>query len=151
MKKPRIVVDTNVLVAASRNSEGPAFALMNRIRQGDLLLCCSPALFLEYEDVLKRKEQRAVSGWTLTDVDAVLAELASLIEPVAIHYHWRPQLRDAADEMVLEAAVNARVAALISYNQRDFQPAATQFNLPLFSPEQALRHFNLLRKSGATR
>jgi hypothetical protein len=35
-------------------------------------------------------------------IDAVLA----MVEPVETHFMWRPQLRDPADEMVLEAAVN---------------------------------------------
>jgi hypothetical protein len=35
-------------------------------------------------------------------IDAVLA----MVEPVETHFMWRPQLRDPAHEMVLEAAVN---------------------------------------------
>lgn len=110
-------------------------------------MCCSPALFLEYEDVLMRRDQRAASGWSVSDVDAVLSELASLIEPVNIHYLWRPQLRDPADEMVLEAAVNAAVDALVSYNLRDFQPAA-RFGLRVLTPEQTLRRFKLTPNQG---
>jgi hypothetical protein len=34
------------------------------------------------------------------------ASFASVIEPVEIHFLWRPALADAADEMVLEAAIN---------------------------------------------
>jgi len=33
---------------------------------------------------------------------------------------WRPLLRDPANEMVLEAAVNGRAAAIVTFNQRDF-------------------------------
>jgi putative PIN family toxin of toxin-antitoxin system len=120
---PRIIVDTNVLVAATRNREGPSFALMQLVRTGRIRMCCSPALFLEYEDVLRRPEQRAASGLRVKDVDAILNELAALLEPVLTHYQWRPQLRDPADEMVLEAAANARVDGLVTYNLRDFLPA----------------------------
>jgi hypothetical protein len=31
-----------------------------------------------------------------------------LIEPVEVHFQWRPQSRDPNDEMVLEAAINDR-------------------------------------------
>ncbi|MFT4242082.1 MAG: putative toxin-antitoxin system toxin component, PIN family [Acidovorax sp.] len=134
---PRFVLDTNVLVAASRNRGGSAFALMQAIRQGQAHMCCSPPLFLEYEAVLKRPEQRAVSGWSAADVDAVLAELAGLLEPVNLHYRWRPQLSDPVDEMVLEAAVNAAADALVTYNRRDFSPAA-RFGLPVLAPPEAL-------------
>ena len=35
-----------------------------------------------------------------------------IVEPVRIHYLWRPQLRDPEDEMVLETAVNGRADAI---------------------------------------
>ncbi len=139
---PRLILDTNVLVAASRNRNGRAFALMQAIRHGQARMCCSPPLFLEYEAVLKRPEQQAASGWSAQDVDAVLAELAGLLEPVSLHYRWRPQLSDPADEMVLEAAVNTAADALVTYNRRDFQPAA-RFGLAVLTPSEALENFHL--------
>ena len=139
---PRFVLDTNILVAASRHRGGPSFALVQAVRRRRVKLCCSASLFLEYESVLKRPEQRAVSGWSVQDVDAVLAELAGLLEPVELHFRWRPQWRDPADEMVLEAAVNGGVDALITYNHRDFAPAA-RFNLAVLTPPGAWTRFRL--------
>lgn len=144
--KPRLVLDTNVLVAASRSSRGAAFALVQSVRAGQARMCCSPALFLEYEEVLKRTEQLAASGWSMDDVDAVLAELAGLVEPVSTHYRWRPQLRDPADEMVLEAAVNTSASAIVSFNLRDFGPAA-RFGLPVLLPRQVFERFDLPRST----
>ena len=66
---PKIVLDTNILVSALRSSGGPSFALVMAIRSGNLSMCCSPALFLEYEDVLKRPEQLEAAGLALADVD----------------------------------------------------------------------------------
>ena len=131
---PRLVIDTNILVAATRNRQGPSFALAQIVRRGEALMCCSPALFLEYEEVLKRADPLSASGLVGADVDAILSELAALIEPVATHYQWRPQLRDPADEMMLEAAVNARVHAIVTYNLRDFHPASF-FGIPVLKPE----------------
>ena len=139
---PRIIVDTNVLVAATRNRGGPSFALIQLVRTRIVLMCCSPALFLEYEDVLRRPAQRAVSGLRIKDVDAILNELAALLEPVLTHYQWRPQLRDPADEMVLEAAANARVDALVTYNLRDFLPAE-RAGISVLTPEQTFERFDL--------
>lgn len=140
--KPKLVIDTNILVAATRNRHGPSFALVQAIRLGAVRMCCSPALFLEYEDVLKRPSQLTASGLLASDVDAILNELAGLIEPVMTHYQWRPQLRDPADEMVLEAAVNAQTDAIVTYNLRDFGPAK-QFGIPVLNPEQTFQRFNL--------
>jgi putative PIN family toxin of toxin-antitoxin system len=139
---PRLTIDTNVLVAALRNRNGPSFTLIQLARRGNVAMYCSPALFLEYEDVLKRPVQLAASGLTPLDVDAILNELAHLIVPVTTHYQWRPQLRDPADEMVLEAAVNGQVNAIVTYNLRDFSPAL-RFGIPVLNPEQTFRKFEL--------
>jgi putative PIN family toxin of toxin-antitoxin system len=139
---PRLIIDTNVLVAALRNRNGPSFTLIQSVRRGNVAMYCSPALFLEYEDVLKRPVQLAASGLTPLDVDAILNELAHLIVPVTTHYQWRPQLRDPADEMVLEAAVNGQVNAIVTYNLRDFSPAL-RFGIPVLNPEQTFREFEL--------
>ena len=67
-----------------------------------------------------------------------LSALAVWVEPVSLHYIWRPQLRDPGDEMVLEAAVNARVDALVTSNVKDFSLAAPRFGLAVKTPAQAL-------------
>jgi len=73
--------------------------------------------------------------WLTPDqVNEILAALASAAEPVTIHYSWRPQLRDAGDELVLEAAVNGRADALVTYNVRHFAQAAPRFGLRLARP-----------------
>jgi putative PIN family toxin of toxin-antitoxin system len=143
MKKlPKLVIDTNILVAATRNRHGPSFALMQIIRLGQVNMYCSPALFLEYEDVLKRADQLAASGLLASDIDAILTELAGIIEPVITHYQWRPQLRDPADEMVLEAAANAQAQAIVTYNLRDFAPAKL-FGIHVLNPEQTFQQLRL--------
>jgi hypothetical protein len=48
------------------------------------------SLFLEYEDVLKRPEQRIAHGLTLEMVDEFLVELAALVEPAEVRFLWRP-------------------------------------------------------------
>jgi len=145
MKKlPRLTIDTNILVAAVRNRNGPSFALVQLVRTAEAQMCCSPALFLEYEDVLKRPDQLAASGLESADVDAILNDLAARVSPVTTHYQWRPQLRDPADEMVLEAAVNAQANAIVTYNLRDFKPAG-RFGILVLNPEQAFRQFHLPR------
>jgi putative PIN family toxin of toxin-antitoxin system len=139
---PKLVIDTNILVAATRNRLGPSFALMQIIRLGQGKMCCSPALFLEYEDVLKRPNQLAACGLLGSDIDSILNELAGIIEPVTTHYQWRPQLRDPSDEMVLEAAVNAQAHAIVTYNLRDFGPSKL-FGIPVLNPEQTFQEFKL--------
>ena len=109
-----MVLDTSVVVAAFRSRLGASNALLRLVAERRLVPLATVALFLEYEDVLTRPEQRDAAGLTLEDVERVFAALASAIEPVEVHYAWRPQLDDPDDELVLEAAVNGRADAAVT-------------------------------------
>ena len=138
----RIVLDTSVVVAGLRTSLGAANAVLRLVGQRRLILLATPPLFLEYEDVLKRPEHRLVHGLEPEQVDALLAELAALIEPVELHFRWRPQVRDPGDEMVLEAAINGDADALVTYNVADFAVAADRFGIPILRPADVLKRMN---------
>ena len=133
----RVVLDTNVLVAAGRSRQGAAFALLKALRDGRFRIMASVPLFLEYEAVLKRPEQLMVGRRTEAMVDAFLDALSLRTEPVHLHFLWRPQLRDPADEMVLETALNGRADALVTFNVSDFAPAG-QFDLPVWASREFL-------------
>ena len=119
----RLVVDTNVIVAAFRSTLGASNALLRHVAAGRVRLLCSTALFLEYEAVLGRSEIREWTRHTLADVDAVMNTLAAVAEPVDVHFRTRPILRDAGDEMVLEVAGNGGADAIVTHNVKDFEPA----------------------------
>lgn len=135
----RVVLDTSVVVAGLRSRSGAGNAVLRLVANRRLRLLATPPLFLEYEDALKRPEHRLVHGLIIEQVDAVLAELAALIEPVEVHFQWRPQVRDPGDEMVLEAAINGRADALVTYNVTDFSVASQRFQIPVLRPANLLR------------
>ncbi|MEY4978092.1 MAG: hypothetical protein RLZZ352_362 [Pseudomonadota bacterium] len=130
----RVVLDTNVLVSAGRSKLGASFALLQALRQRRFTALVSVPLMLEYEAVLKRPEQLLVGGRSPAMVDAFLDALCLYVEPVHLHYLWRPQTRDAADEMVLETALNGGAYALVTLNTADFAKASARFNLRLLTP-----------------
>src|SRR5277367_4217716 len=119
----RVVLDTDVIVAAMRSPTGASAAILNEARQGKVSLLANVSLALEYEAVCSEAEHLLAGGLNASEgaifVDAVLA----LVEPVKTHFLWRPQLRDPGDERVLEAAVNGRADALVTFNLRDFGAA----------------------------
>jgi putative PIN family toxin of toxin-antitoxin system len=135
----RVVLDTSVVVAALRTRAGAGNAVLRLVARRRLIPLASPPLFLEYEDVLKRSEQRLAHGLTLEMVDEFLAEFAALVEPVEVRFLWRPQVRDPSDEMVLEAAINGQADALVTYNIRDFALAGERFAVPVLRPPDLLR------------
>ena len=134
----KIVLDTSVMVAGLRTRLGAANAVLRLIAQRRLIALATPPLFLEYEDVLKRPEHRLVHGLALETIDEFLAEFSALIEPVEVHFQWRPQSRDPNDEMVLEAAINGGAGALVTYNVADFVGVVERFKIML-RPADLLR------------
>lgn len=141
MKVRRVVLDTCVLVAAGRSRNGATFSLLRLLRDGGFTALASVPLFLEYEAVLKRPEQMGIGSRTEGMIDAFLDALSIRMEAVHLHYLWRPQLRDPADEMVLETALNGRADALVTFNVSDFSPAA-RFGLPVMTPAEFLVHLS---------
>jgi putative PIN family toxin of toxin-antitoxin system len=130
----RIVLDTSVLVAGLRSRSGASAELLREIAAKRVELAASPALFLEFEAVLKREEHSLSARF----VDGFLADLARLVVPVEIRFVWRPQLTDADDEMVLEAAINGQAEAIGPHNRRDFERGAERFGVEVLSPAELL-------------
>ncbi|MDR1855168.1 MAG: PIN domain-containing protein, partial [Azoarcus sp.] len=93
-----VVLDTNILVSASRSALGASFAIMQALRARRFIALASVPLMLEYEAVLKRPEHLAACERTPEMVDALLDTLCELMRPVDLIFLWRPQTRDAGDE-----------------------------------------------------
>jgi putative PIN family toxin of toxin-antitoxin system len=138
----RVVVDTSVLVAGLRSRLGASNRLLTLVAEGRCIPLVTTAVFLEYEDVLLRPEHRLATGMSERDVAGFLAALASAAEPVDVHFMWRPQLSDPADELILEAAVNGQAEAIVTHNVRDFHPVLRMFGIPVKTPAQVLKELS---------
>jgi|SRR3954463_5664079 len=134
----RAVLDTNILVHARRSRHGASNALLRLADAGAFRMLASVPLFLEYEAVLTRPEHLLVANIKERAVLGFLNYLASIVEPVRLHYLWRPQLGDVADEMVLETAINGRADCIVTFNHRHFTPAG-RFGIAVVFPNEALR------------
>ena len=119
----RVVLDTSVLVAAARSRQGASYALLSSIPHPRFQICLSVSLYVEWQAVLTRPENLP-RGMTASDAVGLLRYLASQAHLQAIHFLWRPCLRDPDDDMVLELAVAARCPYILTHNTIDFRKAA---------------------------
>jgi putative PIN family toxin of toxin-antitoxin system len=133
------VLDTNVIVAAMRSPTGASAALLMAARRSEVTLLANVALALEYEAICLLSEHRLAAGLDLNGVEIFIDAVLAMIEPVETHFMWRPQLRDPADELVLEAAVNGRAEALVTFNRRDFGAVPVGFGIDMLTPAEAIR------------
>ena len=114
----RLVLDTDVVVAALRSDQGASRQLLLAALDRRVVMLVSVPLMLEYESVLTRPEHLEKIGVTVGEINVLLDALAAVAEPVALRFLWRPQLKDADDEMVLETAVNGGANRLATFNLR---------------------------------
>lgn len=116
---PRIVLDTNVVVAGFRSRRGASFRLLSEVGRGKFDIALSVPLVFEYEDALLR--HASATGLSRKDVDAVLDYFCSVAHLQTIFFLWRPLLPDPKDDLVLELAVAAACRTVVTYNIRDFR------------------------------
>ena len=133
------MLDTDVVIAALRSPSGASAALLAAVERGAVTMVLSVPLAIEYDAVCHEAEHRLASGLSERAVDVFVNTLISMAEPVEIHFLWRPLLRDVGDEMVLEAAVNGRAEAIVTFNHRDFGSEPNRFGIEVLLPREALR------------
>ena len=133
----RYVLDTNVLVAAPRSERGASRKLLVSALDEEIVTLASVPLMIEYEAVLTRPQQLSATGLTIVETNAVLDAVAAIVEPIQLRFLWRPRLKDPADEMVLETAVNGRADRLVTFNLRHLKAAAEEFGIRVLTPPEA--------------
>jgi putative PIN family toxin of toxin-antitoxin system len=131
----RVVLDTNVLVAAIRSRRGASFELLSRVGAGFFEIVISVPLVLEYEATLLR--HLAASPLDDKDVRELIDYMCDIAVQQEIFFLWRPSLRDPKDDHVLELAVAGGCEAIVTYNVRDFQ-GSERFGLQVLTPAQFL-------------
>jgi putative PIN family toxin of toxin-antitoxin system len=136
MKPIQVVLDTSVLVAAVRSSQGASFRILQRVGDPRWKLNLSPALLFEYEEIAAI---HAKKFWREPEHLGDLLDflIANSNRPM-ISYSWRPILRDADDDMVVELAIAAQAEFIVTHNVRDFDGAA-RFGVGVLTPAGFLR------------
>lgn len=132
----RIVIDSNVVVAAVRSNRGWSYRLIFALgadpRWQSLV---SAPLLLEYAEQIH--DPHHTPHWSATERDDFLDYLCASSRWCDIHFLWRPMLPDEDDHLVLEAAVASAAQTIVTFNKRDLA-AAEDFGIALMTPKQFL-------------
>jgi putative PIN family toxin of toxin-antitoxin system len=140
----RVVLDTDVMVAALQSDQGASRALPVALLRGQAGLVLSTSLMVEYEAVLTRPAVLDRAGLSVGEVIALLDAIAGVCIPTAIDFRWRPTAPDPNDDHVLETAINGSADLIATFNLRDLAQAAASFAIA------AVRPFDVLQQIRAT-
>jgi len=137
----RIIIDSNVVVAAMRSKQGWSHKLVYSVGiDHRWKLCLSGPLLQEYTEQVF--SHAGIPGWSQQECDDFLDYICASCLWVKVHFLWRPLLVDEDDHMVLEAAVAASAKHIITFNKRDLKPAE-HFGIEMLTPREFMLKLNL--------
>ena len=132
----RVVLDSNVLVAAFRSRNGASFQVLTLLRAGRFEIALSVPLAFQYESVFVRHaKELKLSRNEATGLVDYFCQIAHKQE---IHFLWRPSLSDPGDEFVLELAVASGCRYIVTHNTKDFS-GAERFRVSIVTPGEFLK------------
>jgi predicted nucleic acid-binding protein len=137
-----IVVDTNVVVAATLRGGLPARGVVRACLDGGYQPLIGAALFAEMEDVFAREDPFKTSPLTPRERVQVLDGFFKRCRWVEVFYAWRPNLPDEGDNHLIELAVAGQAQAIVTRNLRDLSRGELKFpNVRVLDPRQCLEAF----------
>ena len=140
----RVVVDTNILVGAMLQKGGACRAVVRLCLLREVVPLIGVALFSEMEDVLSRSDLFSTSPLDATERRELFAAFLNASQWVQIYYAWRPNLRDEADNHIVDLAVAGGAEYVITQNIRDF--AKMELKFPQLKCETAAEFLGRWRK-----
>jgi uncharacterized protein len=122
-----VVVDTNVFVSAIMGANGASRQVIRLCLNQRLKPLMGNALFSEFEDVCARDDLFDEKLITRSDRDTLLDAFYACCTWVPIYFLWRPNLRDEADNHVMELAIAGGAEMIITANKKDFRYSELSF------------------------
>ena len=136
MKRYRVILDTNVVLAAMRSQAGASHRLLLTMGHPRWQSVVTPALMYEYEDVARRPG--AAPGLSPQDITNILEMIYRESHRQFVWFSWRPLSPDPGDDAILEAAIAGRCDYVVSFNERHLR-AAREFSVEVLKPADLLK------------
>jgi putative PIN family toxin of toxin-antitoxin system len=122
-----VVVDTNIFISAVMSQDGASRQVIRLCLQGIVTPLMGNALLAELEDVNARDALFDAKLVSRVSRDELLDAFLASSRWISIYYLWRPNLRDEADNHVLELAIAGNASCIITANKRDFVSSEIKF------------------------
>ena len=138
--KKELVVDTCVFVTALLSKDGASREVLMRCLKKEHTVKMGTALYIEYESLLARDDLFSACILTKKEREELLNAFLSVCEWVHVYYLWRPNLKDEADNHLIELAVAGGCDAIVTNNVKDFQQSQLQFpEIQIIRPSQLIK------------
>lgn len=116
-----VVIDTNIFVSALMNGSSAPREILRLALLGEIMPLMGNALLAEYEDVIRRDRITGLCILNETERQELLNAFLSTCEWTSVYFLWRPNLRDEADNHLIEIALAGGADTIITANKRDFK------------------------------
>lgn len=123
----KIVLDTSVFISALLGPKGASRAVLRGCFEKNYTPLMGNTLFQEYDDLVKREKLFQNCPLSLHERETLLDAFLSVCQWVTIYYGWRPNLRDEADNHLIELGIAGGARFLVTKNIKDFKNPELQF------------------------
>jgi putative PIN family toxin of toxin-antitoxin system len=116
MSRPRIVIDTNVLISAAIQPHGRPARLLELVASRAVELCISEEVLAEYSEVFSRPKFAALDRRSVARLLAAIAGEATVVSPA----NRLAESPDESDNRFYECAAAAEADYIVTGNARHF-------------------------------
>ncbi|MGD1865732.1 MAG: putative toxin-antitoxin system toxin component, PIN family [Phormidesmis sp.] len=136
----KIEIDTSVFISALIGPTGPSRELIRQCLQGKYQPLMGNTLFCEYEAASTRQRILERCVLSASEIETLLGAVMSISQWTFIYYTWRPNLKDKADNHLIELAIAGNASIIATNNLKDFNNTELLFpQLTIIKPEELLR------------
>lgn len=136
-----VVIDTNVFVSALLKADTAPREIVRLCLKNEIKPLMGNALLSEFEALMERDILFKSGILTAQERQVLLNAFLQSCSWVSVYFLWRPNLKDEADNHVLELAVAGGATHIITGNTKDFKGAELRFSpLDIVTPSQFLMH-----------
>jgi uncharacterized protein len=134
-----VVIDTNVFISACLGN-GDSTRVIEAVLLEKIYPLIGTAFINKYEAVLSRPTLFRSSRLNNDERNKLLDLFFSKCNLQKIYFNWRPNLRDEADNHLIELAVAGNAQVIVTQNTKDFRGTELFFDgLRILTPNQLLK------------